>query len=930
MIAKMKGKNYKQGSIWRRWDLHIHTPETKKEDRFTGATASEKWENYANSINSYSDEVAVIGVTDYLCTDNYFKFKKCIEESKITKPFDLVLPNVELRISPVTASSIPINIHCVFNPSFEDRIESRFFQNLKFNYSGRDYKATKGDLIDLGKNYNNDQSILDERALIEGIKQYVITFNDLKKLFEADNELRENTIIIVANGSNDGASGLKDHYELLEGEKFSSLEATRQNIYQFCDAIFSSNTGDCTYFLGKKINSDGLVVDGEDEVKRKCGSLKPCFHGSDAHENSKLFNPDLQRYCWVKADTTFEGLKQVIYEPAERVIIKTDNPEKDFDKPLFTSIEILDEIKVLDDVNSSLYFTKNKIQLNRNLISIIGGRGQGKSMLINYLGHGLNKEINPKLQDKINLSDNYLVEWKQGFEAAAKIFPLGTQKDLPFTFIYQSKIKEIADDNELLKKEILEILSGAGFQKPVITTNEVQVKEAIQRYWNIKEWLEKKDDTGKKQNDKETLNKKIEDIKQNINLVTEGSNESLLKKFVSNIKEINLKKEDNLKLREVRKKLISFRDEVNIQLSYFDSIPQIDTQIQQRQIAVLYKRNLEAILQFERANNKIKEENFKDYKGDLSQLLSNLSNYQKEIIELEAHIKTIDENEKELSSSKKRLNEIIAEQLITLGEEAAAITNTWKEKIFDNPERGTSENELIKKILADKNIKIQGTLFFNENQFYVAAEKLIDGRSLKPKNKEKIFELLEIGNESSANDVLNYSVEKLEQIKKDNASCFWDGSVNDIFNIFVDPAIKNKYIQVIAEITVDGKNINELSAGQKGTVYLCLKLATQLFSGPIIFDQPEDDLDNDFITNHLIDLFKEIKKFRQVIIVSHNANLVVNSDSEQVIIAKNTSEKLSYSSGSLENESINKEICRILEGGERAFEKRRDKYRYVK
>jgi predicted ATPase len=103
-----------------------------------------------------------------------------------------------------------------------------------------------------------------------------------------------------------------------------------------------------------------------------------------------------------------------------------------------------------------------------------------------------------------------------------------------------------------------------------------------------------------------------------------------------------------------------------------------------------------------------------------------------------------------------------------------------------------------------------------------------------------------------------------------------------------------------------------------------------LFSGPIVFDQPEDDLDNDFITNQLIDLFKEIKIYRQLIIVSHNANLVVNADSEQVIIAKNTKEKLSYESGSLENEKINKQICRILEGGERAFEKRRDKYRYVK
>jgi hypothetical protein len=94
-------------------------------------------------------------------------------------------------------------------------------------------------------------------------------------------------------------------------------------------------------------------------------------------------------------------------------------------------------------------------------------------------------------------------------------------------------------------------------------------------------------------------------------------------------------------------------------------------------------------------------------------------------------------------------------------------------------------------------------------------------------------------------------------------------------------------------------------------------------------DQPEDDLDNEFINEELIQLFTEIKEFRQVIIVSHNANLVVNSDSEQIIIAKNDLGSLNYISGSLENEIINDGICTILEGGAIAFEKRKNKYNNV-
>ena len=78
--------------------------------------------------------------------------------------------------------------------------------------------------------------------------------------------------------------------------------------------------------------------------------------------------------------------------------------------------------------------------------------------------------------------------------------------------------------------------------------------------------------------------------------------------------------------------------------------------------------------------------------------------------------------------------------------------------------------------------------------------------------------------------------------------------------------------------------------------------------------------------NELIDIFKELKKYRQIVIVSHNANLVVNADAEQVIIAYNKEEKLSYRSGAIENPFIIEGVCDVLEGGKYAFEKRKNKY----
>lgn len=86
-------------------------------------------------------------------------------------------------------------------------------------------------------------------------------------------------------------------------------------------------------------------------------------------------------------------------------------------------------------------------------------------------------------------------------------------------------------------------------------------------------------------------------------------------------------------------------------------------------------------------------------------------------------------------------------------------------------------------------------------------------------------------------------------------------------------------------------------------------------------------MDNQFIMFDLLSIFKELKKFRQIIIVTHNANLVVNADSEQVIVANNIDNKLSYFSGALENPKIIKDVCNVLEGGKAAFDLRRNRYK---
>jgi ABC-type cobalamin/Fe3+-siderophores transport system ATPase subunit len=137
-----------------------------------------------------------------------------------------------------------------------------------------------------------------------------------------------------------------------------------------------------------------------------------------------------------------------------------------------------------------------------------------------------------------------------------------------------------------------------------------------------------------------------------------------------------------------------------------------------------------------------------------------------------------------------------------------------------------------------------------------------------------------------------------------------------------------KFLRVRATVKLNGKPTAVLSIGQRGTLLLKVFLATATAKQIFIIDQPEDNLDNSFIMQELVPLLRQAKKNRQIIMSTHNANLVVNADAEQIIVAQLDGSG-NYISGSIENPTINRAIRDILEGGEDAFRKRERKYQVL-
>ena len=137
------------------------------------------------------------------------------------------------------------------------------------------------------------------------------------------------------------------------------------------------------------------------------------------------------------------------------------------------------------------------------------------------------------------------------------------------------------------------------------------------------------------------------------------------------------------------------------------------------------------------------------------------------------------------------------------------------------------------------------------------------------------------------------------------------------------------HITVRYEISYDGVDIRKLSPGTRGIVLLLLYLALDDSDDrPLIIDQPEENLDPKSVFDELVDLFIAAKAKRQVIMVTHNANLVINTDADQIIVAESGPHPsgglppIRYVAGGLENAAIRKAVCDILEGGEAAFRER--------
>ncbi len=332
----MGNKDKNKGSSWHKWDLHVHTPHTHLNKAYK---CSE--EDFIQKL--CTSEIDCIGLT------NYFKFDE--EEfdlkEKIEKRGIKVFYNLEVRLDYKNNKNEFLDFHIIFSDEILSDNIKRFLSDMKATIDG-----TEKRLADLEK---------------DDFNKAVVNFDQLLECLEEEslNLMGKYLLGFLSRG-----------HGSIECE---FLEKGGRN-----ETIYKKVIDKSHFLIHSSDNQKNLKDDRDSWLKYN----KPLLQSSDAHKEDSIG----KKYTWIKAEKTFEGLKQIIYEPETRVSIDEEKSQDPLHKIDCVGLCFDGEVKITNEkgdvpfcyagFNETLFFSPN-------FTCVIGGRGSGKSTLLQLIASKL-------------------------------------------------------------------------------------------------------------------------------------------------------------------------------------------------------------------------------------------------------------------------------------------------------------------------------------------------------------------------------------------------------------------------------------------------------------------------------------------------------------------------------------------------------------
>jgi len=429
------------GSEWRKWDLHIHSPASH---------------GYVGDDAQFEDQLRkadceVIGINDYFSVDGYKKIKAKVDSGKLDLGSNRILPVVEFRMTETiqnkhstTKSPTHFNFHIIF----DDKINVVDIENL--------IKGLKSDGTKISGDYDDKNKLTNKKISLDAL------LDELNQ----DLKFRDKYLLWLPY---DEYGGIDEIDPVSDGW-------IKGNFVKKAHMLGSSRQKQIDFFLWKsELDGSGKEKYTQIDFQKWFAKKKPCIKGSDSHSHEypigKLRNnksEPIDKYCWIKADPTFEGLKQIVYEPESRVYIGDDKPKKPINTIDSISLKIPVGAKVGED-KFCFAGSKSTYYLSPYFNCFIGGRGSGKSTILSFLGLHSNNPDTPrsfwgKLKPSFNPDDSNVFSFE------------GTET---FEYLGQSEIETFARDKSKFTQAIYDranSLAGNILEDFEISINSLQRK----------------------------------------------------------------------------------------------------------------------------------------------------------------------------------------------------------------------------------------------------------------------------------------------------------------------------------------------------------------------------------------------------------------------------------------------------------------------
>ncbi len=973
------------GSHWRRWDPHLHAPGTHLNDQFDG-----DWDGYVTALRDASPAVEVLGITDYYSIGCYRAVRKLHSDGRLPG-VKLLFPNVELRIDMATEKKKPINLHLLFCPDdadHEDKIDE-VLTHLTFEFNGRPYRCTPDGLASLGKAHNPSQADA-AAARREGANQFKVTLDQVRGLFRSDSWVAQNCLVAVSASSNDGTAGVGKDASLAAWRKeverlahlvFASAPSTR-------DFWLGKTANLDVAALEREYGGRKPCIHGSDahSVRKTAApdDERYCWiKGDPSFETLRQAILEPEERVWVgRAPPGRHDAAMCIAELATGSTPWMANGAIRLNPGLVAIIgsrgsgktALADILATGANVNSPHGLESSFLRrashpvnhLKRSVVKLTWGSdavttrplcpdeagGEAGEEGVRYLSQqfveqlcsaaGLAVELRQEIERVIfeatepterldadsfdQLADIHLGPIR-GDRHATQEAIRRTSSQVVAEDALHNRLDSIAKEREAVQQRI------AKTQADMLALMPKGKEERSKRLAALEAALAAATPAVDKQ---KRARVKVEDLQRAVARMRSETFPQYWAKLKLDFHDAALSPE------EWQPFAVRFTGDAEGVLAsrlaaidrairlMTDGEPTSPADAEQMPFHTWPLRQLAAERDKVKADVGIDAQKQRRY-GDLQRALENDErSFQRSTTDLE-NAKGAAGRKQTLSGRRRELYQQVFQSYL---EEQSVLVRLYAPL---HARLANAEGSLSRlRFSVSREIDIAAWVGAGEELFDLRKESTLRGHGGLRREAEKwLLRPWKLGTAAEVAEAMqNFIQEQHAEFQKSRPSTVQAAQAAEWMQQVAAWVYSTAHIQMRYCVTYDGVAIEHLSPGTRGIVLLLLYLVIDRHDQrPLIIDQPEENLDPKSVFDELVPHFREARRRRQVIIVTHNANLVVNTDADQVIVASSDRKdgsglpSLSYRSGSLENPEIRKAVCDILEGGERAFLDRERRYR---